>query len=208
LRIIETGLAAAKTDVRATEPPIAPQKHGRDPAALAVVAQAIASAIERGAPFPKSLAAAQALGAQPEQLALLRAVADKGAPTAASLAAAFAGVAQAALAAAQPPLPPDAGLMDRLGRLASSLVRVRPAGDTAGDDPAGLVARAQAALIRGDTDAALAAWSKLPAPAQDASRAFGDAASARAKAQAAAAALLAAAIDELASGKDASCSGC
>ena len=202
LKAIEDQLSAPKTEVRAAEAPAAVTPRGADPAALAVIAEAMSRAIDAGAAFPLAVSAAQAMGAPADLLAPLKAVAEKGAPPAAALAKRFAAEEKAILAAAEPPPPADASLVDRLTLAARKLVRVRPAGEAAGDDPPALVSRIEAALARGATGDALTAWNLLPEPAKAASRGFADEARARAGAQAAAAALSARAIEAIVNSKD------
>jgi hypothetical protein len=195
---IETQLAAPKTDVRAAEAPEATAPKKPDPAALAVVAQSISRAIERGAPFARELAAAQALGASPDSLAPLKAIAATGAPTARALGATFEGVRKATFDAADQPLPSDASITDRLSSMASKLVRAQPAKITSDDAPNMLLSSVDSDLARGDVASALAAWNALPLKAKDVSRAFGDAATARVNAEKAASALTDKAIDDIA----------
>ncbi len=188
LGAIEAQLAAPKTQARATEEPDALAAKKPNPAALAAVAQAIAQALDRGAPFASALAAAQTLGAPAEALAPLRAIADEGAADAAALRRQFDARKIAVLDAADPARA-DASLADRLKQAATRLVRVTPAAEAVGDTPPALAAQIDAALARGAIGAALAAWTKLPAAAQAAAPSFGDALRRRGAADQAAAAL-------------------
>lgn len=171
---LEATLAAPKTESRAPAESVAP---GRDAAGLAVVAQALLDRLRAGAPFPVEATALDHLGADPVKLAALKPLAAHGAPSAAALAADFARVAPAVLAAAATPA--AGGVVDRLLANMSKVVRVTPIGEVAGDDPAALVSQIDAALGRGQVAAALAAWARLPEPARRASQDWADAAQSR-----------------------------
>ena len=203
LAALEAEMRVAKTEVRAREAPLEAARKRGDAAGLAVVAQAILQAVDRGTPFSAELNIAESLGADPVRLVALRAVADKGAPGVAGLAAAWAGQRRAALGASVAVPGEDQGLLDRLAASAARLVRVRPAGEVAGDDPGALAARIDAALARGSISEALAAWDRLPAAAKAASAAFGDPARRRVAADEAARTLAAAAVADLARPKGA-----
>jgi len=137
---------------------------------LAVVAGALRAAVERGTPFAAELAAAKALGADASALAPLEAFAGAGVPNAEALARDFDKV-EPAMSTAAMPASHDGGVLGRLQANAERLVRVRPVGDTPGDDPAAGLARASAKAHRGDIAGALAEVERLPpsvqAPAAD-----------------------------------------
>jgi len=140
------------------------------PVRLAVAAAALRTAVARGAPFAAELSAAKALGADAAMLAPLEAFAAAGLPVAEALARDFDKVEPAMSAAAAPPSQ-DGGILGRLQANAERLVRVRPVGDTPGDDPAAALARAGAKAHRSDISGALAEVERLPdavkAPAAD-----------------------------------------
>jgi len=137
---------------------------------LAFVAGALRTAAERGSPFAAELAAAKTLGADAAALAPLEPFAAAGVPSAEALARDLDKLEPAMMAAAAPPAH-DGGILDRLQANAERLVRVRPVGDTPGDDPAAGLARATAKAHRGDIAGALAEVERLPpavkAPAAD-----------------------------------------
>ena len=60
--------------------------------------------------------------------------------------------------------PRDGGIMDRLAQNAERLVRIRPINEAPGDDPATVLARADAKATHGDLSGALAEVAALPAP--------------------------------------------
>jgi hypothetical protein len=130
---------------------------------LAVVAGALREAVERGAPFTAELAAAKALGADAASLAPLEGFAAAGVPSAEALARDF-DRDEPAMSAAAAPASHDGGILGRLQANAERLVRVRPVGDTPGDDPAAALARAGAKAHRGDIAGALAEVERLPDP--------------------------------------------
>jgi len=193
---LEGALAAPKNETRVAADNVPPN---RDWAGLAVVAQALSNRLAAGAPFALEQTALEHLGADPAKLAALKPLADKGAPSAAALAADFAKAAPAILAAAAPKS--GDGVMDRLMANMGKVVRVTPVGEVAGDDPAALVSQIGAALDRGQIAPALAAWARLPEPAQQASQEWAHAAQARAGADAAAQSLLDDALTRLAAEK-------
>lgn len=195
LQPLAAAVAASKVDVSADQDSLRKAVSASDAAALVVVAQSLRGALDRGAPFAPEVAAAATLGADPDRIAVLQPVAGKGVPTAAALAKSFAPLAAPILTGTQSKEPQ--GILDRLERGASSLVRVRPVGAATGNDPAALVARIEDALGHGDVAAAISAWDQLPAPAKNVTGDWASDARARVAADAAAQAILAAAIDRL-----------
>jgi hypothetical protein len=171
---LESSLAAPKSESRVPAESPAPS---RDAAGLAVAAQALDNRLRAGAPFPEEQAALEHLGADPARLAILKPLAEKGAPTAAVLAADFAKVAPAVIVAATPG--EAGGVMERLKANLSKVVRVTPVGEVAGDDPEALVSQIKATLGRGQIAPALALWARLPEPAQQASKEWANAAQTR-----------------------------
>ncbi len=200
LAAIEAGLATPKVEARATETRVEPTLSTAGVAALGVVAQSLVRSLDRGAPFSAELAALKSLGVEQASLAPLEAVSAKGVQTPAALVAAFAPLAGPI--AADNDGRNDNGVLDRLSRSASSLVRIRPVGEAAGDTPADIVARIEGALRRGDLPAALAAWNSLPEGAKKASAAWAGLLDARVKADRAALAIQADAIARLAQTKN------
>jgi hypothetical protein len=132
---------------------------------LAVVAAALREAVESGRPFAAELAAAKALGVEAGALAPLEPFAAAGLPGSEALARDF-DKAEPAMSAAAAPPSHDGGILGRLQANAERLVRVRPVGDTPGDDPAAALARAGAKAHRGDIAGALAEVERLPADAK------------------------------------------
>ncbi|MBV6651434.1 MAG: hypothetical protein KI789_17050, partial [Hoeflea sp.] len=78
---------------------------------------------------------------------------------------------------------PEAGLVDRLMSSAMSVVKVRRVGDVEGDSAEAIVARAEARLLNGDLDAALAEWNTLPEASRAATADYSDALAARARSE-------------------------
>jgi hypothetical protein len=194
---LERALAAPKTENRVPAESAPPSREG---AALAVVAQALSDRLDAGAPFPLAQAALEHLGADPAKLAVLKPFSEKGAPTAGALAADFAKISPAALAAAAPQ--GSGGVMDRLMANMSKVVRVTPVGEVAGDDPTALVSQIGAALGRGQIEPALAAWMRLPELARQASQEWASAAQSRLAADKAAQGVLDDALASLAAAKN------
>jgi hypothetical protein len=91
----------------------------------------------------------------------------------------------------------DGGYIDRLQAHAQRLVRIRPAGDSAGDDPAAVIGRIDRDMARRDIAGVLAELDKLPAPAQAIAEPWRKKALARQAATAASAQLVAASFARL-----------
>lgn len=135
---------------------------GDKAARLALTAGVLREAVLRGVPFTAELEEARALGADEKHLAPLVPFAASGVPSAATLAqelrASIPALAKAAGAQA-----PGGDFLDRLQANASRLVRVRPVGVPAGDDPPAVLARIEAETGHADIDGALADLGKLDA---------------------------------------------
>jgi len=130
---------------------------------LAFVAVALRSAVERGEPFTQALAAAKPLVPDAAALASLEPFATSGVPRAAALARELSQRSNAMLSAAGN-VPREGGILDRLQQNAERLVRIRPINEAPGDDPATIVARAEAKATQGDISGALKELSQLPDP--------------------------------------------
>jgi hypothetical protein len=141
---------------------------GASNVAQAIAAAGLKAAIDRGGAFASELETFATVAPASPELEQLKNLAASGVPSKAELSAAFGKAADAMLAAAQT-IDPNAGLFARLTASAKGLVRSRPVGVIEGDSPEALVARMEAALGKGDLDAALAEAEKLP----DAARAAG-----------------------------------
>jgi hypothetical protein len=131
---------------------------------LAIAAEALRAAVERGAPFEAELAAVKSLGADPKAMAQLDPYAAQGLPSAVELERELAALTPAIYRAMEPQASHNS-ILARLESHAQRLVRITPAGPSAapvGDDPAALIARLNADIARGDIEAALAEIAKLP----------------------------------------------
>jgi hypothetical protein len=163
-------LAALEQTAKGADERIARAASGADKAArLAFAALALRTAVERGDPFASELAAIKPLG-DAAQIAALEPFAATGVPRAAALGRELAQLTPLMLNAAGA-APRESGIMDRLQQGAERLVRIRPINETAGDDPAAVIARAEVKAANGDLTGALADLSRLPdavrAPAKD-----------------------------------------
>jgi hypothetical protein len=159
LGALQTKVDQPKTDTRAPTADKETETAADNPAALAVVAQSVVQALPRGATFTTELAALKSLKADPAKIAPLEPLAQAGAPTARALADRFRPLADEI---AKEDRPADGSFLDRITQSASHLVRVRPAGEKQGSDPAALASQIQAALDRGDLNRAHDLWMKLP----------------------------------------------
>jgi hypothetical protein len=136
-----------------------------EPLRFAVVAAGLRFALERGEPFTAELAAAKAVGVDPAMLAGVAPFAATGVPNPPELFREFTGLVPEMLKVSGPAAP-DGNYLDRLQAHAEKLVRIRPAGDRAGDDPATVIGRIDRDMTRRDLAGVLAELDKLPAPAQ------------------------------------------
>lgn len=198
LSALETELAKPKIDVRAQQDREAATQSARALAAApskAVAALSLLQLVTRGEPFADELAALDSLGEDPAKLAPLRATAKTGVASVSALAEQFAALAPTL--DAPPAQKQDGGILDRLARDASNLVRIRRAGDPNDPDLPGRVAALEKALARSDVAKAYAIWSELPNEAKARSAAWGEAAKARLDAVAAASAIEADAVTAL-----------
>jgi hypothetical protein len=135
---------------------------------LAFLAVALRSTVERGEPFAQELAAVKPL-VDGARLTPLEPFAATGVPRAAALARELSQLSGPMLSAAGT-APRDGGFIDRLQQNAERLVRIRPINEAPGDDPATVIARAEAKAAHGDLSGAIAELKPLPpavqAPAQ------------------------------------------
>lgn len=136
-------------------------------AAAALAAAALVEASQGSRPFPEEVAALRAVSPSSAELMQLSRLAQAGAPSRASLTASFPDYAARAASAARKP-GEGASLSDRIGYALSRVVMVRRVGDTSGEGPDALIARAERALEDGDFDRCFAALDKLPPAARDA----------------------------------------
>jgi hypothetical protein len=197
---LEAILAQPKVEGKAPAEPVVSQDANKvsldHAAALAVVAQAIIQAIDRGEPFSRQVAAMERLGAYPNQLAVLKPLADSGVSTAQSLSLKFVDLAKNMTPAAEADMPKSEDFLGRIWQQTTHLVRIRPVGGSAGES-GGVIARIEAALGRGDAVGALTEWEKLPASAKTISEKWASDLKSRTDAAAAASTVLASAIGNL-----------
>jgi hypothetical protein len=173
---IEKRLAALEQSVSAR-----PRQDENAPSIL-VMARAIEADLNSGAAYAGELDALARLGAEPKLIEALRPFAEKGAPSASSLAAEFEAELDAARKRVAGTAQPE-NLWDRFRALIGQIVRVRRIGAHELGSPAGTV---EAALLRNDIAAAHDAWEGLPVFEKSATAASGAHIKALADAQAAA----------------------
>jgi hypothetical protein len=163
----------------------------------ALVAAALAAAVERGRPFTAELKAAQSQAADAGALAPLEAFAATGVPNAGELARELSSLEPALLQAARAGSS-EAGFLEKLQANAERLVRIRPIEEVPGDEPAAVIARIEFKAVRGDLAGALTELGNLPANVRAPAQAWIDKAQARAAALAASRAFAADALAALA----------
>jgi hypothetical protein len=128
---------------------------------LAIAANALRAAVERGEPFVAELTAARSLAPDADRLAALEPFAAGGIVSASALARDLTALIPALLRAGLS-LAPDAGFLEKLQANAERIVRVRPVGEAGGHDPASAVARIESRAARADIEGALAELKALP----------------------------------------------
>jgi hypothetical protein len=191
---VEAALAAPKTETRAaSEKPAS----GDNPAAIALVAEALRDKLAAGLPYAAEFAALQKLDVPPDKLAPLRALADGG-PNDQALAASFDALTPKVMLAAS--RREEGGVMDRFLAHVRGLVQERDLNETPGDDPAALMSQIEAESRGGNVNAAVAAFEKLPQEARQAASAWAAEARARQAADQALASIRGEAIEKLAAG--------
>jgi hypothetical protein len=191
-------LATVETQVKQVGDQIAEAAVPKPDEALryALIAAGLRSALERGEPFTAELAAAKTAGIDPALLTQLTPYASTGIPNVQELFRELGGLIPEMLKVSAPAAQ-DGGYLDRLQAHAERLVRIRPVGDQAGDDPATVIGRIERDMARRDLPAVLAELGKLPAPAQAVAEAWRKKALARQTAGAASAQLVSASFAKL-----------
>ena len=120
-------------------------------AAAAIAFANLRAAVSEGRPFATELDTISTLSPSATDLGALPAYAEKGIPTVPELARSFDAAKEAALATAAAPPNSGGSLLDSLMASAESLVKIRRVDAAAtGDTPSALLARAEAALDKGD----------------------------------------------------------
>jgi len=144
---------------------------------LALATNALRTAVERGEPFTGELAAARPL-APDGALAGLEPFAATGVPSNGALARELSALVPAMRRAAEA-VPAEGGFFDRLKTNALRLIRIRPADEIPGDEPAAIITRIDLKAAQGDVAGALAELTKLPPPVRAPAQAWIDRAQAR-----------------------------
>lgn len=156
---LEQSLKATEAELTRRAAAGADDRKGR----VAVASSILLGAVERGVPFTAELAAVKGLTQDAKALAPLEPFAANGVPGAAALSRELAATIPAMLKATERETAQDGGFLDKLQANAERLVRIRPVGDVAGDQPAHVVARIEAKLKVSDVAGALEELGKLPA---------------------------------------------
>src|SRR5262249_26139840 len=139
---------------------------------LAIVSMALRNAVESGAPFTAELSAAKALSADARAVATLEPLSSGGVPTASALGRELAGLMPAIWKTSRTDEAPQGSFLERLQANAQKIVRIRPAGDVAGDEPDNVKARIEVRAENSDIRGALAELAKLPPDARAPAKAW------------------------------------
>jgi hypothetical protein len=163
---LEAATASLKDAAAKAAEPVEPDR----PIRVAVLALALESAVERGAPYAAELAALRAFGADATKLEALQPFAASGVPSLAALSSELPRPAPKApgtsAGTSAGAVPGDGGFLDRLRANAERLGRFRSINETQGDQPGAVLARMQAKVAQGDVAGALADIPELPADAR------------------------------------------
>jgi hypothetical protein len=130
-------------------------------ARLAVAAEALRAAVERGVPYAPELGAVKSFSVDTSTLTPLEPFAASGVTQAQTLAQELAALTPA-LARTSGAAPNENTFLGRLQANAEKVIRVTPVDAPRGDDPGAVLTRADAAASRGDIGNALTELSHLP----------------------------------------------
>ena len=133
---------------------------------FAIAAIALRDAVASGLPFTAELAAVKSLSGDAAAFAPLEPFAASGVPSASALGRELAGLMPAIWKIARKDEPQTGSFLERLQANAEKIVRIRPAGEVAGDDPASVRARIEGRAGSSDIRGALAELAKLPPDAR------------------------------------------
>lgn len=133
---------------------------------LAIAALALRDAVDSGLPFNAELGAVKSLSGNAAALAAIEPFAATGVPSAEALGRELAALMPAIWKAARKDDPQAGTFIERLQANAEKIVRIRPAGEAPGDDPAAVRARIETRAGNADIRGALAELAKLPADAR------------------------------------------
>jgi hypothetical protein len=122
--------------------------------------------VDSGLPFAAELAAVKSLSGDAAAFAPLEPFAASGVPSAGSLGRELAALMPVIWKASRKDEPQAGTFLERLQSNAERIVRIRPAGEVAGDDPASVRARIEGRAGSADIRGALAELAKLPPDAR------------------------------------------
>ena len=155
-------LDALDRTAKATQDKVANESGADKAARFALACLALQESVTRGAPYAAELSAVKTLGGDDRALAALAPFAASGVPSGATMAAELRALRAKLAAAAGADTPRPVGFVARLEASAARLVRIRPVGEPAGDEPSAILARLDTRLARDDVDGAAAELRKLP----------------------------------------------
>jgi hypothetical protein len=167
LDALNTRIAALEQSMRDSQAELARRLSADDAKGrYAIAAIALRDTVDRGLPFSAELAAVKSLSGDATALAPLETFAASGVPSAGSLGRELAGLVPAIWKVARKDEPQSGSFLERLQSNAEKIVRIRPAGEVAGDDPASIFARIEGRAGNADISGALAELAKLPPEAR------------------------------------------
>ncbi|TBW36319.1 hypothetical protein EYW49_14545 [Siculibacillus lacustris] len=191
---VESRIGTIDGRVAAVEAGAASATKAQAGAVLAVALADLRSAVDSGRPFAGEFDVVKRTGKV--DLAALEPFAAKGVPSVAALRDRLPAQTKAMAEAEETRVAGD-GVVDRLIAHAAQIVRVRPAGEIAGEGLAAQLSRLEARMAAGDLPGALGVWKALPEASRRLSADWGAALAARVAVDAALAAQTAATLAEL-----------
>jgi predicted nucleic acid-binding Zn-ribbon protein len=133
---------------------------------FAIAAIALRDSVDSSLPFSAELAAVKSLSGDTSAVAALEPFVASGVPSAETLGRELAGLMPSVWKIARKEQPQPGTFLERLQFNAEKIVRIRPAGEAVGDDPASVRARIETRAGNADIRGALAELSKLPPDAR------------------------------------------
>jgi hypothetical protein len=163
-------IAALESEIRSLSTNLAQRSSSADDRAAraTVAAEALRSAVERGAPYQTELAAVKSFGADQSAVASLAPFAGEGVPSASALGRELSAL-MPTLAHAPGAAPSESSFLGRLESHARKLIHVTPieaSANPVGDESSSVIAHINDDAARGDITAALADISRLPEAAR------------------------------------------
>ncbi|MGD9921549.1 MAG: COG4223 family protein, partial [Pseudorhodoplanes sp.] len=167
LDALTTRIAALEQSARSSQAELARRMSADDAKGrFAIAAIALRDAVDNGMPYTAELAAVKSLSGDAAAFAPLEPLAASGVPSAAALGRELASLMPAIWKTARKQESQSGSFLEKLQANAEKIVRIRPAGEAVGDDPASIRARIETRAGSADIRGAIAELSSLPPDAR------------------------------------------